>query len=164
MTAARTGRSPRRAPASSPSTRRWHDAPSSRSAARRRACPRARPVALCRRHQGQGRFQFAGVLLQALAVEGVTPHQMLAQGAGCPLTEASPLDGFHPVSDRNDDIKAIEPHRLVRSGNVQILHIAFLSQFPLREHIPQVLPASAGRKQSASARIPRSKANRACPQ
>jgi hypothetical protein len=27
----------------------------------------------------------------------------------------------------------------VGPGKVQIMHIAFLSQFPLREHIPQVL-------------------------
>lgn len=40
--------------------------------------------------------------------------------------------------NRNDGIEAVESHRLVRLGNVQILHIAFVSQFPLREHIPQV--------------------------
>lgn len=37
-------------------------------------------------HQSQSRLQFARVLLQALAVEGVTPHQVIAQGGSSSAT------------------------------------------------------------------------------
>ena len=55
------------------------------------------------------------------------------------LSPYFPLDRLDPVTDGDDHVKVVELHRLVRAGNVQILHSAFLVQLALGEHIADVL-------------------------
>lgn len=90
-------------------------------------------------HQLQGSLQLAGVGRQAVPIEGVAFGQVLVQKAGGPLAESGALPGHHPIADRDDDIQVIELDWPVRAGNVQILHIAFLVQLSLREHVADVL-------------------------
>jgi len=43
------------------------------------------------------------------------------------------------IPDRNDDVEVVEFDLLVRSSNVQILHIAFFDQFTILEDVAQML-------------------------
>jgi len=52
-------------------------------------------------------LQLARIALEALAVERVAPHEMLAQHAGRPDAELGAALGFHAVSDGDDDVEVV---------------------------------------------------------
>src|SRR5690606_20487055 len=59
-------------------------------------------------HQGEGGFQFAGVLLEALPVEGVALEQVIAQGPSGPDAELGAALRVDPIADGYDGIEVVE--------------------------------------------------------
>ena len=90
-------------------------------------------------YQLQCGFQFAGIGLEALALDRVALGKVLAQHPGRPLAKTRPLQRLDPIADGDDHVEAIEPDRLVRPGNVQILHIAGFFQFAFLKQVAEML-------------------------
>ena len=72
-------------------------------------------------------------------IDRVTLRKVLAQHLRRPDPELRAALRLHPIADGNDHVQAVEADRLVRPGNVQILHIAFLGQLAFAEHVANVL-------------------------
>ena len=52
----------------------------------------------------EGRFQFPGVFLKTMAVDGIAPGQVLFEDPVRPLAEPNTLLGFDPISHGDDNI------------------------------------------------------------
>ena len=68
----------------------------------------------------------------------IPPQQQFTQHPRRPPAKQSPLEGLHPVSNRNHHIQVIDLHRPVRICNVQILHIPLLVNLPFLDGIANV--------------------------
>ena len=51
--------------------------------------------------------ELAGAFAQALFVQHVALHEVLAQHLGSPLTEIGAAGRFYAVADRDDDVKVV---------------------------------------------------------
>ena len=93
-------------------------------------------------HELQRRFQLTGVLLKALAVEGVAAGEVFLEGPGGPLAKMHALAGFHPITNGDDEVKIVVVHLVgfsVRASLCKFCTNCLGLQFVFRENIADVL-------------------------
>jgi hypothetical protein len=76
---------------------------------------------------------------EAALIDRVAPKDVVAQHLSSPDTELGAALGVDPVTDRDDGVQTIECDRLVRTGNVHFLHIAFFFKLSALKDVAQML-------------------------
>jgi hypothetical protein len=59
------------------------------------------------RRTSSSALEFAGVVVEALAVEGVAADEVVLEDAAGPLTKVDALARLHPVAHRDDDVEVV---------------------------------------------------------
>ncbi len=72
---------------------------------------------------------------ESFIVKGESFDYILSEPLGRPLAELSALSGFDSVSHRDNDIKTVIFHRLVRICNLQKMQIAFLRKLSIMKYV-----------------------------
>ena len=73
--------------------------------------------------------------VESFIVKGESFDYILSEPLGRPLAELSALSGFDSVSHRDNDIKTVIYHRLVRICNLQKMQIAFLRKLSIMKYV-----------------------------